>query len=93
MKVITKTPTEQFDETINWTTRGIGGDTIGTSSWSVSPADLTLYDETNTPSTTTVWLSGGTVGQYYAVTNTIVTSGGRTFQETFVCNVVAQNII
>jgi hypothetical protein len=53
------------------------GDTIQSSTWIV-PAGITKTSESNTTTTATVWLSGGTAGLRYTVTNRIVTAGGRT---------------
>ena len=88
-----QTPTENLDYTINWTTRGLGTDTIATSTWVVSPNDLTSSNPSNTTTTTTIWLTGGTAGNFYTVTNTITTAGGREMQETFTMNIVAQRFI
>jgi hypothetical protein len=90
-----QTPTEILDYTIDWTTRGLGTDTIATSTWSVTPSDLSAATPAPsfTATTTTVWLSEGTAGVYYAVTNTITTAGGREMQETFVINCVQQRFI
>ncbi len=54
----------------------LGDDTIATSTWDV-PTGLIKDSDTNTTTTTTIWLSGGTVGEIYRVTNHIVTAGGR----------------
>jgi TRAP-type uncharacterized transport system substrate-binding protein len=93
--VLQQTPVEILDYTIDWTCRGLGTDTIATSAWSVTPSGLSTSSPapsfTNT--TTTVWLSGGTAGVYYAVTNTITTAGGREMQETFIINCVQQRFI
>ena len=85
--VVQKAPTEVEDLSINWVPRGLGTDTIATSVWSVSPTGLGLTStaSTFTTTTTTVWLSGGTLGQAYTITNTITTSGGRTFQQEITC--------
>lgn len=53
------------------------GDTILSSTWIV-PTGITKTDESNTSTTATVWLSGGTAGLRYTVTNRITTVGGRT---------------
>lgn len=53
------------------------GDTIVTSTWIV-PAGLTVVDESNTATVTLVWLSGGTAGSSYQITNRVVTAQGRT---------------
>lgn len=51
-------------------------DTIATSVWIV-PDGLTKTDEANTTTTATVWISGGTAGTNYTVTNRITTTNGR----------------
>ena len=92
---VTKAITEVEDITIDWSTRGLGTDTITGSVWSVSPSDLIINSPapTNTTTTTTVWLSGGTAGNQYLVTNIITTAGGRTLSETFIVDCVAQRLI
>lgn len=62
------------------------GDTIQTSTWTVSTG-LTKSNESNTATVATVWLSGGTVGASYTVTNHIVTAQGRTDERSFQVNV------
>ena len=86
---VQKTAAEVEDFTINWASRGLGADSIQASSWAVAPADLAINSvpATNTSTTATVWLSGGTSGVNYAITNTINTKGGRTFQQTFYCSI------
>jgi hypothetical protein len=56
------------------------GDTISSSAWSFTGPDtlLVIAGDTNTTTAATVWLSGGTAGRSYTVTNRIVTAGGRT---------------
>jgi len=56
----------------------LGSDTIASSNWVVD-AGITIDSETNTTTTATVWLSGGTTGQTYKLKNTVVTNGGRTY--------------
>lgn len=53
-------------------------DTIATSTWTV-PDGITQNSESHTTKTTTIWLSGGTLGQDYELLNRIVSVGGRTF--------------
>jgi hypothetical protein len=74
-----KDPDDTLDYIINWNGGSdpfLGTDTIDTSTWIV-PTGITNESETNTDTTTTIWLSGGTVGTKYALTNRIVTFGGR----------------
>jgi hypothetical protein len=71
-----KTSTEVLDYQINWSD-WLDGDTISTASWTVS-AGLTEGTNSNTTTTSTVWLSGGVDGHSYLATNTIVTASSRT---------------
>ena len=61
-------------------------ETITTSTWVVA-SGLTQSNASNTPTTTTIWLSGGTDGTDYLVTNRIVTSAGRTDDRSFTVRV------
>ena len=72
----TKDPDAVLDYAIDWS-RWLGSDTIQTSTWTV-PSGLTEVSSEHTSTTVTIWLSGGTAGQTYTVTNRIVTAGGRT---------------
>lgn len=72
-----KDPSAVKDYIVNWVA-WLAGDTITTSTWAVSPSGLTALSPTNTTTTATVWLSGGTDRVLYQVTNRIVTVGGRT---------------
>jgi len=73
----TKDPQAVLDYAIDWTKwLDEVGDSIETSTWIV-PTGLTKVTETNTSKLATVWLSGGTVGENYTVTNRITTVGGR----------------
>jgi hypothetical protein len=85
-----KTPSELLDYTINWRDTSDdtfdplfeSGETIVTSTWAAETG-ITIGTpvSTNTTTTSTVWVSGGTTRQKeYAVTNTVVTSAGRTYQ-------------
>lgn len=71
-----KDPESVLDYQIDWST-WLGSDTIASSSW-VIPTGITEDSDSNTTTTATVWLSGGTAGTTYTVTNRIVTAGGRT---------------
>jgi hypothetical protein len=72
-----KDPSDVVDYQIDWSAL-LDTDTILTSVW-VAPSGFTKTAETNTATTATVWLSGGPVG-VQRITNTITTSGGRTFE-------------
>lgn len=75
-----------LDYQVNWAT-WLGSDTIVTSTWTVETG-LTKDSISNTTTTATVWLSGGTVDETYEVVNTIVTTGGRTDYRTIVIEVI-----
>lgn len=54
----------------------MSGDTIASSTWIVD--DGIVNDSAqNTTTITTIWISGGTVGTTYNVTNRITTAAGR----------------
>ena len=81
----TKDPNAVLDYTIDWT-RWLASDQIATSEWLV-PAGLTKMADSKTASSATVWLSGGTAGQSYTVTNRITTAAGRTEDRSFIAKV------
>lgn len=56
--------------------------TISSSSWAVQ-AGLTEVAESNTTTTATVKVSGGTNGTKYLVTNTVVLANGETVEKSF----------
>jgi hypothetical protein len=77
-----KDPQAKLDYVIDFLSNGYlaPGETLVSAVFTV-PAGLTKDDphpESNTTTTATVWLSGGTVGQEYAVVCHIVTSEDRT---------------
>ncbi len=70
-----KDPVATLDYLINWQP-WLRGDTINSSTWATTQG-LTIASSSHTPFWTTIWLSGGTPGNVYTVTNTIETAGGR----------------
>jgi hypothetical protein len=75
-----KDPQSVLDYQVDWSD-WLDTDEISTSTWS-APAGITIDSETETDTTATVWLSGGTDGERYEVTNEITTDGGRTDNRT-----------
>ncbi len=73
-----KDPASVLDYTVDWADYLVS-DTISTSTWTV-PAGITLDSQSNTATTTTVWLSGGTHNTAYTATNKVTTAGGRTVE-------------
>ncbi len=83
----------KLDFTIDWAPfLDPDGDTISTaadgSTWTV-PTGITKEAESKSTKTTTIWLSGGTVGQTYDIVNTIKTVGGRIQPEVLTITVEA----
>jgi hypothetical protein len=75
-----KDPQEVLDYAIDWSGR-LGGDTVAQSTWDV-PVGLTKDSESVAPTMTTLWLSSGQLNKTYDITNHIITSGGRRFDQT-----------
>jgi hypothetical protein len=75
-KLFTKGPAEVLDYQVDWSL-WLGTDTISTSAWAIATG-LTAGTTSNTTTTATTWVSAGTDGRRYTMTNTIVTAGGRT---------------
>lgn len=81
MEIITKDPNAVLDYTVDWED-WLGSDTISSSDWIVSDG-ITEDSASDTNTTATIWLSGGTAGRTYTITNRIVTAGGRTQDYSF----------
>ena len=80
-----KDPDATIDYGVDWAL-WLDGDTISSSNWTAATG-VTIDSNTNTTTSTTVWLSGGTAGLSYEVTNRIVTAGGRTDDRTILISV------
>jgi hypothetical protein len=76
-----KDPGATLDYVVNWTDWLAAGETISTSTFTVS-SGITKDSETNTTTKGTVWLSGGTAGTTYTATNRITTNQSRTDERT-----------
>lgn len=83
-----KDPQEVLDYGFDWNDSDNGGpwletdDTISTSIWKVATG-ITKDSDSKTDTTTMIWLSGGTVGKKYKITNRIITNDGRTAERSF----------
>lgn len=75
-----KDPDEDIDYTIDWSA-DLGEDTIDSSVWTV-PLGITDVADSNTTTSTTIRLSGGSLGEIYTLNNHIVTAGGQEFDQT-----------
>lgn len=71
-----KDPDANLDWVFDWAAWLRSGETISTSSFAVSPG-IVLGTTSNTVSTATAWLSGGTPGEPYTLTNHVETNQGR----------------
>ena len=71
-------PQAKLDYAVDWSAWLQSGETISASTWTV-PAGITeaTPEPSNTATVATIWLTGGTAGQLYTVTNHITTSMGR----------------
>lgn len=78
-----KDPDEVLDYECDWTVH-LAGDTISTSTWTIKDPDsvLVIHSQSHDTSTTTIWLAAGTLNETYELVNEIVTSGGRTMDQT-----------
>ena len=85
MESVKKDPQAVLDYGFDWSGSGwlAVGETISTSNWTVE-AGITKDSDTNDTTTTTIWLSGGTAGEDYTVTNTITTSASRTDERSII---------
>jgi hypothetical protein len=72
-----KDPDAVLDWVWDWNEWLDEGETIVTSQF-ITTVGLVIDSIGNTTKTATVWLSGGTAGQVYQVTNRITTTSGRT---------------
>ena len=73
---------EVLDYHINWTARLTAeSDSISTSEWELDEG-ITKDSDAETSYTTTIWISGGTTGETYSITNRITTAVGRTYDYT-----------
>lgn len=87
-----KDPSEALDYMFDWASP-LGTDTItGTPTWIIYPSgELTQpTGATNTTTTSTIWVGAGRINVTYVITCRIVTSGGRTFEQSAKLSVVAK---
>jgi hypothetical protein len=75
----TKDPSAVLDYGFDWSDwlTSAGGDTISTSTWTATTG-ITIASSSIASGVTIAWLSGGTAGSDYTLTNRIVTAGART---------------
>lgn len=78
MSAFVKDPSAKKDYEVDWAQRLASAETIADVVWTV-PAGITQHEglNTETATTATIWLSGGTAGERYEVTSHITTNQGR----------------
>lgn len=79
--IVPKDPSDVLDYTISWL-NWLNGENISAATFTVE-AGLTKGAETNTTTTASVRLSGGTAGNQYTVTCQITTNTGQIAQRSF----------
>ena len=80
LNLFEKDPNAVLDYTVDWTA-WLDSDTISTSTWTV-PSGITEDSSTNDTEIAIIFLSSGTAGEIYSVTNRITTAAGRTDDRT-----------
>jgi len=83
-----KDPSANLDFGFDWSEWLGSADQISSSSWVSVPGDLALSNPDFGNLSTLVWVSGGSDGTDYLVTNQVTTRDGRTDERTFAISVV-----
>jgi hypothetical protein len=81
-KLYAKDPNAVLDYVVDWSEWLAASETISTSTFTVA-AGITKDSESNTTTTAKVWLSGGTIGTTYRISNRITTNQSRTDDRSF----------
>lgn len=82
-----KDPGARLDYRMDWADRLPPDSTLVASSWTSSPAGLELSDMAQDEHQTLVWISGGTAGLRYRVTNRVQFSDGAIDERTILVRV------
>lgn len=86
-----KDPDEVLDYGIDWQDTNDPcleiDETIVTSNYSVVEGTVVIDSQSNTDTTTKVWLSGGTDGERCKILNRITTSANRTYDHTVILRI------
>ena len=80
VKTYLKDPSAFLDYSLDWSDWLATGETIITSTWATSSADITLSLGANSGTITTIWAAGGVAEKDYTITNTITTGATRVDQ-------------
>lgn len=82
-----KDPDATLDYGFDWSGE-LSDDTISSSSWAVDVAGLAIETDSHDDTNTVVWVSGGTSGVNYRLTNSIQTADGRKDDRSKIISVV-----
>lgn len=77
MDIFVKQPADVLDYGVNLSKWLVEGDSVNSSSATVSPSGLTISVTNSATSEPKVWASGGLDGTEYQITLTAITTGGR----------------
>ena len=81
-------PSDFLDYPFDWSRFLPAGDSITSSTWSTSPAGLsTSLPAIVGASMTAVWVTGGSPGSTYTLTNNVVTAAGRAADRSIVLSI------
>jgi len=75
-------PNETRDFGVDWSAQLGATKTISTSSWAVASGTVSILTDTKDTTTTTVRVTGGTIGENAELVNTITLSSGEEFEQT-----------
>lgn len=74
-------PSATLDYPLDWSTH-FPSDPLTGSNWLASPSGIVVESDSFDNTSSTVWLSGGTLDVRYALTNRVTTQGGREDEHT-----------
>lgn len=81
----TKDPNEKLDYFFDWSS-WLGTDTINSISVTSSPG-ITIVSTSNTATSVTAWISGGTSGTPYQITCQVTTTAGRIAERSIILQI------
>lgn len=81
-----KDPQERLPYSLDWSQRLGESNALSSSEWLLvndeqNDSQLVIYNMQFTPTRTTVWLEGGTVGRRYTLLNRVETNTGWTMEQ------------
>lgn len=81
-----KDPAAKLDYQIDWSLWLGESDTLQTVTWTLS-SGIVEESSTETTTTATIWISGGTLNNFYTVTCSIITVQGRHDERSFILRI------